>query len=436
MGFSSAISLDMRSILTSICKQWKGKDIYVAFSGNFTIESILSSIGGFRTVHSHDVTLYSAAVGSYLANDDFHVEVYDRPEYEWLKDWVKPGIDTIATLLLAAKALPCVGRMEPYFERMLNAYQRRWPQLHAATKERIKPILEKIKITSYFSGDVFDFVNSAPDEAVVIAFPSTYAGGDDKSCKLVNKAFYWPMPAFEPFDDERSLDFFHAIMERNNFLISRGACMPEWEHNIVGQVQTSINSKPVYLYSKNRDKVFLKNPRQKLDNVPLDRLGENDDIVSPLKLVPLNHGQFNSLRSQYLSVRIAPAVASVRLAITSGDKLIGALAFDLRNFDINDAYMLTDFAIAPTKYKRLSKLVLAAALSTEVREYLMQAFNQNVLRIFTTAHTTNSVSMKYRGIFDVYDKKETAINYIAKAGRWSLEGGLQWWIQKHSTTKE
>ena len=75
MGFSSAISLDMRSILTSICKQWKGKDIYVAFSGNFTIESILSSIGGFRTVHSHDVTLYSAAVGSYLANDDFHVEV-------------------------------------------------------------------------------------------------------------------------------------------------------------------------------------------------------------------------------------------------------------------------------------------------------------------------------------------------------------------------
>ena len=98
--------------------------------------------------------------------------------------------------------------------------------------------------------------------------------------------------------------------------------------------------------------------------------------------------------------------------------------------------MMTDFAIAPTLYKRLSKLVLAAALSKEVQCVLMQKFNAKVPLILTTAFTKKPVSMKYRGLFDVYNKKEGIVNYSAKAGRWTLEEGFRWWMNTQSQSQK
>ena len=436
MSFTGAINSDMRSIVASLCRQWQGKDVYVACSGNFTVENILSSVGGFRSIHSNDVSLYTTAVGRYLAGEDFKIEVTDNPDYAWLKDWVTPGLDTIATLMLCTRVFPCVGRKEPYYKRMLNAYMKRWPALHSGTKEKNKTTLDGIKIDSYFAGDAFDFVANAPEDAVVITFPPTYAGGYERLYKKFDEAFVWEKPEYTLFDEARLETFFKMCMGRDNFLVSRDVYVEEWEKYLVGQVQTSVRNKPVYMYSRDRDKTFLTSPAQKIENVPLDRLGQEDDIVSPLRLIQLTQGQFNTLRSQYLSVHIAPAMASVRLAVMSGDKLIGAIAFDMGKYGLDEAYMMTDFSIAPTKYRRLSKLVLVAALSTEVQGLLMQSFNQNVNRIFTTAFTSNPASMKYHGLFEVYNRKEDAVNYEAKAGKWSLEEGLQWWLKKHAITRE
>lgn len=436
MSFTGAINSDMRSIVASLVPLWQGRDVYIACSGNFTIENILSSFGGYRSIHSNDVSLYTSAIGGYLTGRNVEITVADLPEYEWLNDWVTPGLDTIATLMLCTKVFPCLGRKEPYYQRMFQAYMRRWPELHEATKEKNKPILESIKIDSYFPGDAFDFIKNAPENAVVITFPPTYAGGYEKLYKKFDEAFIWDRPEYTIFDEGRLAEFFKMCMGRDDFLLSRDVFVDEWEKYLIGQVQTSVRSRPVYMYSGEKEKTFLTYPSQKSENVPLNRLGENDDIVSPLRLVPLMQGQFNTLRSQYLSVHIAPASASVRLAVLSGDKLIGAIAFDAGKYDIDEAYMMTDFAIAPTKYKRLSKLVLAAALSKEVQGLLMQSFNQHVNKIFTTAFTSNAVSMKYRGLFEVYNRKEDAVNYEADAGKWSLEEGLLWWMKKHGKTKE
>jgi len=371
MAFVGSLNADMRSICTSLCRQWQGRDIYVPCSGNFTIEQILSSIGGFKSVHSNDVSLYTSAIGEYLMGGNVYVTVTDNPDYQWLNDWVTPGLDTIATLMLATKVFPCVGRQEPYFKRMLGAYMRRWPELHAATKEKIKPILDEIQISEFFAGDAYDFVKNAPEDAVVITYPPTYANGYERLYKKFDEAFEWNRPLYQPFTESRLEEFFKMSIARDDFLISRDVYVPEWEEYLIGQVQSSVRSKPVYMYSRQRKKTFLTSPAQKLEPVPIDRLGPNEDITGPLRLVPLTQGQFNLLRSQYLSVHIAPASARIRLAVLSGDKLIGALAFDEGKYDLGEAYMMTDFSIAPTKYKRLSKLVLTAALSTEVRDILM-----------------------------------------------------------------
>jgi hypothetical protein len=91
---------------------------------------------------------------------------------------------------------------------------------------------------------------------------------------------------------------------------------------------------------------------------------------------------------------------------------------------------MTDFAIRPSIYPRLSKLILTCMLSHEAKALMEQAVGKRVLNVGTTAFTDNSTSMKYRGLLEVYNRKEGAVNYIGKTGRWTLAKGLEQWLKK------
>ena len=116
-----------------------------------------------------------------------------------------------------------------------------------------------------------------------------------------------------------------------------------------------------------------------------------------------------------------------------GDELVGAIAMSRSSYlgGWTDAYMMSDFCIRPSIYKRFAKLVLVAALSTEMQEILEQSLAMEIHTIGTTVFTKKNASMKYRGMFDIYSKKEGAINYLAKAGRWTLKEGFEWWKKNH-----
>ena len=79
---------------------------------------------------------------------------------------------------------------------------------------------------------------------------------------------------------------------------------------------------------------------------------------------------------------------------------------------------------------------------------------KRIKSLVTTAFSKNPVSMKYRGLFEVLNRKEHnalnedwaedidpsnayyrqkyQINYGAKMGEWTLAEGLQIWKRKHS----
>jgi hypothetical protein len=142
-------------------------------------------------------------------------------------------------------------------------------------------------------------------------------------------------------------------------------------------------------------------------------------------------------------------------------KLVGVYAFSvdpkLVSWDSHQEgpsiYMLSDFPVAPTDYKRLSKLVLYAALSQESQAIAEQVAGKRIRSVVTTAFSKGEVSMKYRGLFreltkkaiDIYDKKwaaeinpnspyynrKTDLNYGSPLGRWTLAEGLAIWKKKY-----
>ena len=160
--FIGAINAWMRSVLSQAAQGWRGLPIYVACSGNFTIERILAGLK-LGPIHSNDVSIYSCALGWHLAGQPQRYEVIDD-EWRWLEPYLEPGVGQIATLLLLTRVLP-FERDNAYAKRMMAAYLAKWPTLHASTVGRVKRATEGVSVASYFAGDCRDFIEASDKNA-------------------------------------------------------------------------------------------------------------------------------------------------------------------------------------------------------------------------------------------------------------------------------
>jgi hypothetical protein len=101
--------------------------------------------------------------------------------------------------------------------------------------------------------------------------------------------------------------------------------------------------------------------------------------------------------------------------------------------------MLSDFPVSGSKYSKLAKLVLYAALSKESQELIQVLTSRRTLSLVTSAFTNRPVSMKYRGVFDLLSRKpskdvkmgKNMLNYGALLGKWTLNEGLAIWNKRH-----
>lgn len=71
-----AISQECRAVLAELAAPWRGRAVYVAGSGNFTLERLLAA-RGVEEIHGHDMSLYSCYVGWFLAGRTVRIEVQD-----------------------------------------------------------------------------------------------------------------------------------------------------------------------------------------------------------------------------------------------------------------------------------------------------------------------------------------------------------------------
>lgn len=433
--FVGSINQDLRCLVSEITRDWDVEDLYVGCSGNFTIERILKG-RGFK-MYGNDVSLYTCTIGNYLAGKPMDVRVI-ADEYKWLEPYMEDGLSRIATILLCTTMLDGYNRTERYFVRRREAYRKQWEKLHEKTGEKIKQGLEGVKLEDFWPGDVVEWAAIAHDDAAFISFPPTYRGGYEKLYEAFEYVFDWDEPEYEIFDTDRLEVMVESVKQKKAWLMARDEPIKGLEGFEVGSVQTSLRNKPLTVYA-NKATTRMTVPHQKTETVKIPRFTERDRITkeSFLSVTKISQAQMNTLRSLYLNPGITPASAMINLAVLVDGKLIGAIGLSRSQYGMGGGYLMTAFAVRPTNYNRLSKLVLAASLSTEVKCLLEQAVNGRVKEITTTAFTDKPVSMKYRGLFDLHSRKEnpSRLNYIGKAGKWTLQEGMDWWMRKHAKLK-
>jgi hypothetical protein len=429
--FVGSINQDLRALVSEVTRGWESEHVYIGCSGNFTIERILKK-RDFQ-LHGNDVSLYTCNIGKYLAGEKMEISVKDA-NLKWLEPYMTEGIPRIATILLCTTMLDGYNRTEPFFVRKREAYKAQWERLHKETCEKVAKGIEGLKLAEFWAGDVVEWAISSPKDQAFISFPPTYTGGYERLYKAFEDTFEWQEPPYEIFDKERLAVMIEAVKEKKEWMMARDEPIEGLEGYEVGKVQTSLRSKPVIVYASKAHKRITM-PHQKTEHVKIPRANENTEFTedSVVSVVKITQGQMNTLRSLYLNPGIAPASASLNLAVLVDGKLIGAMGLSRSQFSMGDAYLMSDFVIRPVKYKRLSKLVLACVLSKEVKLLFEQCINGRVKTVSTTAFTDKPVSMKYRGLFELHSRKEnpSRLNYTTEAGRWTLQEGFKWWMNKH-----
>lgn len=413
--FHGSIPASMQSVIAEHVRQWQGEHVYVGCSGNFTVERVVQSVRPNVVLHGNDVTIYSCLIGAYLARQAVPLALQDNEwgaEYAWLAPWIEDPADAIATVLLCTRMLQGMANRAPYYERMRAAYRAQWPELHAATKAKVEKAT--LRLESFFAGDVVEWVNTIPAGAGVICFPPFFAGDYESMFARLEDVFAWTPPSYEEFNDDRRVELIRRLSTHDGeWMIGTHVRQPTLQDHLCGLVQTTNRGVPIFIYTHSGAKRIVQ-PRQELEPVFAPRLGERESLGETLGLAVLTGGQFFTLRSQYMNAHIKPGMPSVAFGVLVDGKLVGAYALSfaptLSNWDnhvpMPTAYLLSDFPIAPTKYKRLAKLVLMAALSREAKLLAERYAHHRIRSVTTTAFTDRPVSMKYRGLFELLSRKE------------------------------
>jgi len=451
----------VQQILGDIVKGWDVSDIYVGCSGNFTIERVLTGVTG-ALLHGNDVTVYSCLLGAYFSGQQLNAKYkdsYDGP-MKFVRDYMKDDASTIAVVMLLSNMATYLGtKPNPYYEKMIDAHIKQWPHLFDATETKIRGISPFMK--SFYAGDVIEWVDAVPKGQGFICYPPFFSGDYEKMFSVIESIIEWEAPIYEMIDKNKIYDMFRKLTQRDFFMFGTNDELPEFREHLRGIAQTTNRGVPLYVYSKaNKSRVIL--PNQNVASLMVERLGEDEDIGDDIRLVVLKSENFHALRSQYMNPYIKPVQESASYGVTVGGKLMGVYAFNAsptlanwgKHIETPTMYLLSDFPVAPSKYKRLAKLVLFAALSKESKLLAERIANKRVRSLVTTAFSKNPVSMKYRGLFKLLNKKELPgveegetdmskiyynrgwqLNYGAPLGQWTLQEGLNLWKKKHSQTE-
>lgn len=448
--FQGTIPQSIREMLYQIAAGWSGvQQVAVAGSGNLTVERVLHPLG--FDLHGCDVSIYSCALGSYFARQPFRLALRDahRETFGWIEDSLTTPAGALAALMLLtgltdALDAHCQIKPNPYYTRLIEGYRRQWDTLLDQTRTKLESA--PVQLAGFHIGDAVDWLPTLPQDMAVASFPPFFAGGYEVMWAKLDKLFDWDKPDYQEIFDDRRAQFLQTLTNRRHWVFMTPDPLPEYADHLRGLAQTTNRGVPLYLYAA-AGSARVAVPHQKTAPVLIPRLAPGGHIGDTLHLVHLKADQFAALRSQYLNPAIKPASAGSAYGVMVDDRLVGVFAlakgYKVPGASADAIYLLSDFAVAPTDYPKLSKLVLYAALSREGQMLAERLANRRVRQIVTTAFSNHPVSMKYRGLFRLASRKENPhsdaqaehryhLNYVAPAGQWTLKDGFDEWRRRHA----
>lgn len=407
------------------------EEINVICSGNFTIESTLRRNGYNGIINSSDVSLYSCSLGWFLTDQDFALKINKE---DWLEKYIDSPINKTATVLLMADSSRIYPRKNDYQKSRWNEFVKGWPILHDKMVKKITDFKSNVSINTFEPKDLHQKINDKCN-GIVTGFMPTIFKGYEKLYSVLDEVFEWKKPPYELFDNTEQF-YKNFINKTRKWIIFSQHEISEIYNKFPDYVSVVEKNNKVNIYIYTNITTSNMYVRRKINTCPIDYMPIYEHEIkedSNIELCAIDSPKFNYLREIYTAknIKLTGSVQD-RLIVLIDGHLAGLIGFTLGKYQIDEIYVLCDIAFPSRFHNRLSKLIVMISLTHEVKERLDKKYINNFKSLLTTAFTNKPVSMKYRGILKLKNRKPGMLNYVGQLGQYSLREALQKWLKKYN----
>jgi len=392
-------------------EQMKIKDYHVGCVGAFKVPLYL---GG--TFEANDISLLSRCYSAFLNGKLLELEIKEE-RLKFLQPCLD-GVQQMSTVLFLLELADYWNKKHIYAQTMVEKYLRFYElKLNKATDRYLFGTLPH----RYFEQDIFDFVKERNDGKPLLMFPPTYEGGYEKAFKVFESFFGFEQPEHTIIGEKEYQELFDIVINRGNYFFYTDRPMDKGK--LVAKLAKK-GKKTVFLYSDLAKKkvAFYQNTSSE----PIKMKPMTDDVVldgtEEIKLLEISQNQSNFIQQKYLSYNIdVIGNPTVNLLVVVGNYYAGMIGF---NANSSIPFMIIDLAL-PSRYKRLSKLVIMLALCKEAHRKISTTFTCHPKEIKTTVLTDKPVSMKYRDVWELEERSKgnpNGENEYEKYGRLKYRG--------------
>jgi hypothetical protein len=382
---------------------------HIGCSGSFRVEQALTLRHPGLPLHSNDVSLLSCAIGAMLTGQKF------KAGFTGELDFLQPLVSDDPASVLAAVGVALdysTFRESNRFGRVNRASIRQnCETLFKANLEKNAFLTGGVKIDGFLPGDFRLQLDRAIEAGGgFFSFAPTYKAGYERLYKLINDNVVWDAPKYDIWDPRDTPRLIEKCLDHNTpFCILTDNRLDGFKPKIFFK---NFN-KPIFAYSGDRSslrRISKKIAPFRFTPIEPDLITKDSKVE--IKIIP--NKNMNYLKTVFLSKNIDFTLSPINFILLVDSKLAGGFSYKLNKFNQNkDAiYLLSDFAINGAR--KMAKLIALTATSKTVIDILKRKFFNDIKFILTTAFSDKPVSMKYRGIFDLTDRKDGHLNYQSK----------------------
>ncbi|MDV6237534.1 hypothetical protein CH379_018025 [Leptospira ellisii] len=287
----------------------------------------------------------------------------------------------------------------------------------------------EFKIESFYFGDFLKHVQNS--DGVSVLFAPTYKGGYEKIYKTVEEVFEYEKATYNVFDSKSAEKTYLNLLESGRSVIYSDIDFPELSDFKKGVVRYS-NKKDVSLYSSldsektyffipnsEREKTSLqivRNDFQFFENAKIEIAKVPSDLIFHYKHI------FMSSRVNYSDQE------DFGIAFLVDGHVFGFAGFKKFMSSMKHVFVSSDFVVKSGE-KRLSKLLIMLLLSKEVKKFLIREYLHSYKGVQTSVYTPHPVSMKYRGVFELAERKKGKLVYRQEFTNASMDEIFKTWFK-------
>ena len=379
---------------------------YVCCSGSFRIERALKAKFPHLQVISNDVSLYSSAVGYLACNKEFNIMFEGDLSFIQERSDVNSFFEKTAALLVACDMARYGGRKNEYARKHFNYYVENFEHFFNKAKDRLDRIIPEMPLQGYFAGDWRTHVKHAIEEgAGILAFPPFFKGDYESQFKFIDNNIHWPAPDYDIYEPKMLGKIIDEVDASGvNYCILSDQL---FEHRKPVLEYVTGRKVPHYCYART-DKSSVRHIYKAPEPFAYDPITPAKlTAKSEVQVVLAESRHMDFIKDIYLQKTIIHTSGVANFLIFIDKMLVGGIIYSLPKFPTfghNTIYLLSDVTIS--RDAKLSKLIAKLATSKTLLSLVSKKLISRVDYVVTTARTHNPVSMKYRGIYEMLNRRE------------------------------